>query len=298
MPPDGPEDTTDDAGPDEAAADAGATTAEKALTEDEREAVVERRNLSALTVYSIVLREGEEELQRPKTSLWWSGVAAGIGISTSILAEGILRSGLDPDLPYRSLLVSLGYTFGFVLVIMSRLQLFTENTITAVLPLLATPTPARLGSIARLWGIVFAANMTGTFLAAILAVHGGILPEAVLAAVLEVSREATGVTPATAFLHAIPAGFVIAALVWMLPSARGSEVAVVVMFTWLIAAGGFTHVVAGSNEIFNLVAMGEIGILPAFGLHVLPVLGGNVLGGSGLFALLAYGQVHKEITDE
>ena len=67
------------------------------------------------------------------------------------------------------------------------------------------------------------------------------------------------------------------------------------MFTWLIAAGDFTHVIAGSNEIFTLVLSGEMNIFTALNYHIFPVLLGNILGGTGLFAMLAYGQVHEEM---
>ena len=271
------------------------TSSEKSLTRKERDTVAEHGHLSALTVYSIILREGEDELQRPKISLWWSGVAAGLGISTSVLAEGIIRANLGSEHPYLTLIESLGYTFGFVLVIMCRLQLFTENTITVVLPVLADPTRNRFYCIARLWGIVLAANLFGTFLTAAISVHGGIFPVDTLAAILEISHHLAQLPPAEAFLRGIPSGFFIAAMVWMLPSAKGSEVLVIVMFTWLIAAGDFTHVIAGSNEIFTLVLKGEMNIFTAFIYHISPVLMGNILGGTGLFAMLAYGQVHEEM---
>ena len=271
------------------------TQTEKSLTPGEREAVAENGRLSALTVYSIILREGEEELQRPKTSLWWSGVAAGIGISTSVLAEGVIRSSLPVGSPYVPVIESLGYTFGFVLVIMCRLQLFTENTITVVLPLLATPTWNRLYCTARLWAIVFTANMFGTFLTSALAIHGGILPHEILAPILDISRHVADIPPTDAFLRGIPAGFLIAAVVWMLPSAEGAQVIIIMLFTWLIAAGGFTHVIAGSNEVFNMVMIGDMTILTAFTHHIFPILMGNIIGGTGLFAMLAYGQVSKEM---
>ncbi|MFD1009539.1 MULTISPECIES: formate/nitrite transporter family protein [Oceanisphaera] len=271
------------------------TSSEKSLTRKERDSVAEHGSLSALTVYSIILREGEDELQRPKISLWWSGVAAGIGISTSVIAEGIIRSNLGSDHPYLTLIESLGYTFGFVLVILCRLQLFTENTITVVLPVLADPTRNRFYCVARLWGVVLIANFIGTFLTAAISVHGGIFSADILVAILEISHHVAELTPAETFLRGIPSGFFIAALVWMLPSAKGAEVLVIVMFTWLIAAGGFTHVVAGSNEIFVLVLNGEMNIFTGFIDHILPVLIGNILGGTGLFAMLAYGQVHEEM---
>lgn len=271
------------------------TSSEESLTPKERDTVAEHGHLSALTLYSITLREGEEELHRPITSLWWSGVAAGLGISTSVLAEGIIRSNLGADHPYLTLIESLGYSFGFVLVILSRLQLFTENTITVVLPLLAQPSRNRFYCTARLWGIVLAANLCGTFITAAISAHGGILTVDTLAAILEISHHLATLTPAETLLRGIPSGFFIAAIVWMLPSAKRSEVLVIVMFTWLIAAGDFTHVIAGSYEIFTLVLNGEMNIFTALIYHVSPVLIGNILGGTGLFAMLAYGQVHEEM---
>jgi len=271
------------------------TLSEESLTSKERDAVADHGNLSPLSVYSVILREGKEELRRPMTSLWWSGVAAGIGISTSVLAKGIIRSNLGSDHPYLTLIESFGYTFGFIWVILCRLQLFTENTITVVLPLLAQPTRNRLYCTARLWGIVFAANMCGTFFTAVLSVKVGILPADTLAAILEISHHVAQLSPTETLLRAIPSGFFIASLVWMLPSAKGSEVLLIIVFTWLISAGGFTHVIAGSNEIFSLVLNGDMNIITALGEHILPALIGNILGGTGLFAVIAHGQVSKEM---
>lgn len=271
------------------------TQTEKSLTGAERNAVSEHGRLSALTVYSIILREGQEELSRPVGSLWWSGVAAGIGISTSVLAEAILRGSIGSDHPYLTAIESLGYTFGFVLVILSRLQLFTENTITVVLPLLAKPTRHRFLCTARLWGVVLVANLVGTAFVAAIAIHAGLLTDEILKSVFEISRHLRELSPLETLLRGIPAGFFIAALVWMLPSSKGFEVIIIGMFTWLIAAGEFTHVIAGSNEIFSLVFNGELGIFAAFWAHIGPMLIGNIIGGTGLFAMLAYGQIKNEM---
>jgi len=268
---------------------------EKSLTSKERDTVAENSSLSSLTVYSIILREGEDEMERPKISLWWSGVAAGLGISTSVLAEGIIHAHLGSDHPYLTLIASLGYSLGFVLVILSRLQLFTENTITVVLPVLAQPTRNGFYCSTRLWVIVLAANLCGTFITAAIFVHGGILPADTLTAILEISRHLAKLTPAETLLRGIPSGFFIAAIVWVLPSAKRSEVLVIVMFTWLIAAGDFTHVIAGANEIFALVVNGEMTIFTALLYHISPVLIGNIIGGTGLFAMLAYAQVQEEM---
>ena len=42
-------------------------------------------------IYEIVRRHGEDEMARPPSSLWWSGVAAGLSISFSLLAQAILE---------------------------------------------------------------------------------------------------------------------------------------------------------------------------------------------------------------
>lgn len=266
---------------------------DEALTETERDQVQEHRRLSSLTVYAIIRREGEEELQRPVSSLWWSGVAAGVGISTSVLAEGILHQELDGH-PLQRLFENLGYTLGFVLVILSRLQLFTENTITVILPLLNEPTRLKLWQTLRLWGVVLAANMAGTFVTAFITLYAGTTTPEYTEGMLEVSRQFAEKSSWEAFTHGIPAGFFIAAVVWMLPSARGFEIFVIILFTWLIATGEFTHVVAGATEVFMLLLQGELGAAGALGL-LLPTFLGNVLGGTGLFALLAYAQVHEEM---
>ena len=73
-----------------------------------------------------------------------------------------------PDAPWAELVSALGYGVGFVIVIMGNLKLFTENTITAVLPLATHPTLRNLGRLARLWVIMFCANMAKTLLVAIL----------------------------------------------------------------------------------------------------------------------------------
>jgi formate/nitrite transporter FocA (FNT family) len=270
------------------------TKKDKSLTDAEYEAVEENGRLSALTIYTIILREGQDEMERPVASLWWSGLAAGICISSSVLAKAIIRTNMGADHPYLSAVESLGYTIGFILVIMSRLQLFTENTITVVLPLLVHTTRRHFMCTARLWGVVLGANLVGTFITAAITVHGGIITEDVMAAVFDISRHLASLTPSETLLRGIPAGFFIAAIVWMLPSAKSASILVIILFTWLISAGSFTHVIAGSNEVFSLVLNGEMTIITALIYHIGPMLIGNIIGGTGLFAMLAYGQIHQE----
>ncbi len=172
----------------------------------EAEEVEERMQLRAPVIYEIVRREGEAEVERPDASLLWSGLAAGFGISASVFTEGLLHQ-LLPDTPVRPLLENFGYCFGFLIVVLSRLQLFTENTLTAVLPLFAEWSLANLRGTARLWGLVLFANLAGTFLAAALAVFGHVPTPEQLAAAYEIARQAVSAEAGANFCTPYPPAF-------------------------------------------------------------------------------------------
>lgn len=259
--------------------------------------IAQSETLSAKRIFEVIRNEGEEELSRPKASLMWSGVAAGLMISLSVLGEAIFRTYL-PDAQWSYLLENLGYSLGFLVVILGRMQLFTENTITTVLPVMNTPTGAMIGRTAMLWMIVLSANVVGAFAAALLFAYTSAIPAELLPAIEELSRHATGFTTAEAFQRAIPAGVLVAAIVWMLPESEGFEIFVILIFTWLIAAGDFTHIVAGSVEMAFLQVQGLLSFSDAMFGFFLPVLAGNILGGTAIFALIAFGQVRHELEDE
>lgn len=249
----------------------------------------------ASVIFEAIRREGEHEFSRPNSALWWSGVAAGLAISTSVLCKGFLVSIL-PDADWSYAVSNLGYTVGFLIVILGRMQLFTENTITPILPLFLDPSRGKFLQLGRLWSIVFAANLVGCVAAALVLVYGNILPADRFAGILEVSRHYAEASAYEHFAWGIPAGFLIAALVWILPRMESAgEILMIIILTYFIGLGGMSHVVAGSTELFILVARGELGIMPAVLNGILPALAGNVLGGTGIFSALAYAQVREEI---
>src|SRR5690349_9073033 len=110
--------------------------------EDEAE---ERSSPSGKIVYKAILKEAEDELERPSSALFWSGLAAGLSMGFSLVGEGLLRAHL-PDKPWRPLVAKLGYSVGFLIVILGRQQLFTENTLTPILPLLQRRDARTLGN--------------------------------------------------------------------------------------------------------------------------------------------------------
>ena len=264
------------------------------LSEAQKEDVEESSRLNALMIYEVLRREGEDELDRPAVSLLWSGVAAGLSISASLVVQGVLQTQL-PNAPWRPLVTGLGYSVGFLIAVLGRHQLFTENTVTAVLPVAARPSLANLVRMGRLWGLVLVANLAGTFLASLFFSYTTVLSPGVLDAMLAIAHTSIAHTPLDIFFKAIAAGFLIAAIVWLLPSADATQFHVIVLLTYLIAICGFAHIVAGSFEGFMLVTNGRLAIGSMLAGFAGPALLGNIIGGTVLFSLISYGQVAKEM---
>ena len=264
------------------------------VSEHEIEDIEDRARLRTPIIYEIVRREGETEMDRPITSLWWSGFAAGLSISFSLLAQAALLVRL-PDASWRPLVTGFGYSVGFLIVVLARQQLFTENTVTVVLPVVAEFTLANVRRLARMWSVVFAANMTGTFVAALFCGFTPVLSPELRHGMLDLSAQMIGLSWAEMFFRAVGAGFLIAAMVWLIPSAEGTQFHVVTMVTYVIAVCGFTHIVAGSVEAFLLVVSGQLALWHMIAHFTLPVLFGNIAGGTALFAVISYAQVMKEV---
>ena len=140
-------------------------TPEEISSCEERVLVEEHERLSPHLLFQIICKDGDEELSRPTKSLIYSGIAAGVVISFSFIFKAILAMYL-PKENWAELITSIGYSVGFIIVILGRMQLFTENTITTVIPLFNHPSIKTFNKIIRLWGLVFIFNIVGTALAA------------------------------------------------------------------------------------------------------------------------------------
>ena len=264
------------------------------LTEGELHQIDDRLKLRPLAVYEIVRQEGEDELTRPTASLWWSGLAAGLSIGFSVYTMAALRAYL-PDAPWRPLLESWGYTVGFLIVILGRQQLFTEITLSATLPVLARRRWKGVVALVRLWTVVLAANMVGTAVFGAGIAYDVLNAPEIREAALAISAEAMEPAFHYMLLRGIAAGWLMATVVWLLPSADRSGFLVIALLTYLIALFHLAHVVAGSVEAMALMFAGRMSVEDALVGFYLPALLGNVLGGSALFSLISYGQVVNEL---
>lgn len=254
--------------------------------------------LRPVIIHEIIRAEGKEELARPLSALIWSGLAAGLSMGFSFVAQALLLTDL-PAGPGRHAIASAGYMIGFVIVVLGRQQLFTESTLTAVLPALHDRKSQTLLATLRLWTAVLLANLVGTWIfAAMLALGHPLLPEA-STALAELALQPMAHSFWNTVLRSVLAGWLIALMVWLLPSAQSAKLLVIALLTWLVAFARLSHVVAGSAEAAYAVLTHHAD-LGAYVLKFLaPTLLGNIIGGVALVAMLNHAPVSADTaTDE
>jgi formate-nitrite transporter family protein len=259
-------------------------------TRAEEKKVEERLAISPSVVYETIRREGEEEFGRTSSALAWSGLAAGLSMGFSLVAEAVLTAYM-PHASWAPLISKFGYCVGFLIVILGRQQLFTETTLTVILPLLAKPGWGKILSVLRIWSVILASNLFGTFLFAAVVGRIAIFDPVVHQALEQVSREGLGSAFSTILVRAIFAGWLIALTVWLLPAADSSRVSIIIILTYLIGIGGFSHVIAGSTKMFYLVVTGAESWSTYVLRFLIPTLLGNIIGGVSLVAFLGHAQV-------
>jgi formate/nitrite transporter FocA (FNT family) len=256
----------------------------------EQEEANQRSSPSGAIIYKAILKEGVDELARPSSALFWSGIAAGLSMGASLIAEGLLASHL-PDAPWKFLVTKLGYSVGFVVVILGRQQLFTENTLTPILPLMQEKTLRRFAGVMRLWGIVLGANLLGCLAAAFASSRPAAFNPEVQTAFAEIGRVAMEGSFGTHIVHAIFAGWLIALMVWVLPFAESARFWVIILLSYIVGLGHFSHVIAGAVQTFYVAIIGQASWSDVFVDYILPTFIGNILGGVALVAFINHAQV-------
>ncbi|WP_434578891.1 formate/nitrite transporter family protein [Pseudomonas sp. Z5-35] len=263
------------------------------LSAEEQHEVDRNQPPRAAVLHEIIRTQGDQELERSVAALWWSALAAGLTMGLSLMAMGLLNSRL-PDHEGFKVIASLGYCAGFLAVILARQQLFTENTLTAVLPIMSKPTLGNFGRLFRLWGVVLVGNLCGTLLVAYVMLHLPIFDRRTDLAFLEIGRKVMENDTGQMFAKGIISGWMIATMVWMIPSMENAKMWIIVLITYLMALGDFTHIVVGSAEVSYLVFAGQLSWEDFWMVFAAPTLAGNIIGGSFIFALISHAQVRSE----
>ncbi len=263
-------------------------TADKSAEKREEE-VAERTAPSGDVVYQAVYEEGKHELSRGSTALAVSGLAAGLSMGFSFMAEALLGVRIG-DTPWAILVTKLGYSLGFLITILGRQQLFTKNTLTVILPLLKHKTMHILLNVARLWVVVLAANLVGAFVFAWVAANTPAFDADAHAEFGRIARHAVEPAVGALVVRGVLAGWLIALMVWLLPFAESARIWVIILLGYLVGIANLPHLIAGSVESFYLLATGTISVVQCFGGYLLPTLIGNVIGGAALVAFGAHAE--------
>jgi formate/nitrite transporter FocA (FNT family) len=188
------------------------------------------------------------------------------------------------------------YPLGFILVIIGRNQLFTENTLEPVIPLLEDHDLRTLKRVLRLWAIVLVGNLLGGLVFALLAARTVMLRSELEPHLLQLGRDAMSGGFGHVFYLAIFAGWLIALTAWLVQATERTLAQIVLIWLTIapISAFGFRHSIAGAVEAFYLAAIGGTGWGNAVGGFVIPAVIGNIVGGVIFVALLNHGQVAAE----
>ena len=267
------------------------------LGDAEQEQADDHAPLRPLVIHEIVRAEGKAELERPVAALAWSGLAAGMSMGFSFMAQALLRADIAPG-PGRDAISSLGYMLGFVIVVLGRQQLFTESTLTAALPALHDSKLKTWGIVLRLWVVVLVANLAGTWIFATMLAVGHPLPPVGLPALAELSRETLAHPFWNTLLRSVLAGWLIALMVWLLPSAGTARILIIGLLTWLVAFAKLSHIIAGSTEAAYAVLKGEADFGGYAWKFLIPTLIGNTLGGVSLVAMLNHAPISEDVDAE
>lgn len=251
----------------------------------------------ARVIHEIIREDGEKELERRPASIAWSALGAGLSMGFSFLTMAVIKSGLPEGAAWAKLVAGFGYTVGFLIVVLGRQQLFTESTLTAILPLLTRRDAETAYQVARLWAIVLVANVVGTLIFAWVISHEGLFDPEVFKALRTVAEEALKDSFWPMLIKAILAGWLIALMVWLIPGAGQGRLLLILILTYVVAIAQFSHIIAGSAEAAFDVFTGYIATGEYITRFLIPTLIGNTLGGVSLVAVLNHAPVKVELPD-
>jgi formate/nitrite transporter FocA (FNT family) len=250
-----------------------------------------QKNLARPTaedIFQQVALNAKTELKRTTTSLAISGFAGGIFMGLSGLGSALVL-GLFGASPMTHFVASMFYPIGFIVVIIGRAQLFTENTLYPVALVLSEK--RELWNTLRLWCTVLPANVCGALAFAALAARTSALPVATKEALVQLGLTAAHTSPSAIFWSGVTAGWIIATAAWLVSGSHSITGSVMILWilTFVVGLGNFAHCIATSGEILSAVLVHQ---LPAISyLHWLWIaVAGNVCGGVFMVTLLEYGQ--------
>jgi formate/nitrite transporter FocA (FNT family) len=243
---------------------------------------------SAEDIYKQVAKNAREELKRTTVSLAISGLTGGIFMGLSALGVGIALAHLG-DGRAAFMISRMFYPLGFIVVILGRSQLFTENTLYPVALVLTEP--RQIWNTLRLWATVLPSNVLGALAFASLAALTPAMPVEVVHAMAGLGLAAAHEPVATVFWSGVVGGWIIATAAWLVSGSHSitGSVMIIWVLTFVVGLGNFAHCIATSGEIL-IAVLGKQLPWAAYPHWFGPAVAGNICGGVLMVTLLEYGQ--------
>lgn len=243
---------------------------------------------SAEDIYKQVANNARQELKRTNTALAISGFGGGAFMGLSALGTAIGVAVLGPS-PVAHAVACMLYPLGFIVVIIGRSQLFTENTLYPVALVLAEK--KEFWNTLRLWSIVLPANVVGALGFAALAARTPALEPRFVEALSALGVQGLGHPAWTIFWSGVIGGWMIAMAAWLVSGSHSitGSVMLIWLLTYVVGAGSFAHCIASSCEILVAVLTHHATWL-GYAQWLGPAVAGNICGGVGLVTILEYGQ--------
>ncbi len=235
-------------------------------------------------IFQRLVATADEEFVRSNRLLFLSGLAAGLSIGLSFVARAAIFAETGSTMASNLL-----YPAGFLLIVLGRYQLFTENTLTPVTLVLTRI--ASVPQLLRLWAVVLAANLTGAALAALAFAATPLFDPDTAEVARGFAEHGLETSTSALFWKGMMAGWIVASMVWLNHAARETtaRLLVVMILMTLIPSLDLFHCVIGSCEALYLVFQGLASAAEA-GRFVGAVLVGNTVGGVLLVGILNFAQ--------
>jgi formate/nitrite transporter FocA (FNT family) len=251
---------------------------------------------SAPQILGTVSKIARDELARNSRALAFSGLAGGMTMGLTGLSVAAVQAILGKG-PVQNFVAMLFYPVGFIAVIIGRAQLFTENTLYPVVLVLDERDHIR--NTLRLWGVVFATNLVGAALFALLACRTGALEPKIVDALSNLGLDMVAQSTANAFWSGVIGGWLIALLAWLVSASHWTigQIMIVWLLSFVVGIGHFSHCIASSGEILSSVVTGNLP-LARFFYWLGPATAGNIVGGVFIVSLLNWGQVKAGLDED
>lgn len=254
-------------------------------------------------IYDKAIEEGYERLERTVPDLVVTASIAGgeilFGAITALTVTAFLLPLIGRDAA--SIAGALVFPLGFVLVLIGRSELFTENFLIPIAAVLRAGRTRNAGTasgrLGRLWGVSLVFNLLGALVSSLLLTRAGVLPEGTIEEVRHLAADKVSDDFPTAFYSAVLAGALMTLLTWLLLSVRelGAKIAIIFLVGFVIELHHFNHAIVSAGQIFMaMLSGGEITPQTWLTRNFAPAVLGNVIGGVGLVTGLRVLQVWTE----